>query len=121
VERRDEKYLDMTMAELEILLGEHLIGSGLGSKRMSDEMKRRAGRNWFEQNLHKLRAAICQKDSLLMSMFARDKKDRNMIFARICDLVAASFHLFPAAVIAGMVLHYGIDRLCTSGKHAKRS
>jgi hypothetical protein len=120
MEESDEKYREMPMNQLEILLGEHLLASGLGSKPVTGEMKRRAGRNWFERNLHNLRAAICQKDSLVMSMFAREKKDRNMLFARICDLVAASFHLFPAAVIAGMVLHYGIDQLCTSGKHGKR-
>jgi hypothetical protein len=112
----DRNYLAMSEEELDLVLGEALLASSLGSKQISDTEKRTAAKNWFTANLKRIVQAVCIDAGVTNFLLGPQRKERNLLFVTVADALVKMFgqevHFVPTGALAAKLIHYGIDNLC---------
>lgn len=105
--------LALPLDEIEIVLGEALLGDEFGAKDASDAEKRRIARRWFEENLASFREHVCGSGLVKEALTGPGKKDRNAILGALVDILGSHYGMtVPVAALSVMIMHYGLDRLC---------
>lgn len=110
--------LDESIVDLEIRLGEYLLkDSALGVKPPSSTDKQRAAKRWFDSQIEDFRTLICTS-SIIQSLFGEDPRirSRNEIFSAVFDLLASRYNWLPVGTLAAILVHYGVDQLCSFPK-----
>ena len=108
--------LDLPSEELDRRLGRALTAGEFGAKDLSDAETEASGRRWFNAHLGDFRRMICLESPLRKQIFADEQIARTTLFAAVIDEV--NKHTFgvelPSAVLAARLVHYGLDKLCSS-------
>ncbi len=108
----ENSFLEMSSAELDLLLGESLVAEEFGAKELSAVEKQAAARRWFASHLHDFQQVLCVSP-VRTSIFSADKADRNTLFAAVVDTLGKVTGLpVPVAVLSARIIHYGLDKLC---------
>jgi hypothetical protein len=102
------------LAQLEIIIGDALLAEEFGSKEHSDAEKRSVARRWFENNLDAFRRQVCGSSTVVQAAIGPAKKDRNALLGALVDVLGTLYGAtVPVAALAAMIVHYGVDRLCS--------
>jgi hypothetical protein len=110
--------LDMSAAELDLVIGESLLAGQFGSKPASDTEKQALARRWFEINQDRFRNAVCPNPIVSGYLLGKENKTRNELLAAVVDalLKLGGWGTIPVAVLSARLLNYGLDRLCPENK-----
>jgi len=110
----DPQLLNKSEQELQMILGAHILGAGLGGKPPSESDKRKAGSSWFEANLGKLRSVLCGNNAI-RDYLSGSNKDMADIFSKVFDLLLLStvFHGWPIGALSALAIRYGLKRICS--------
>lgn len=111
---RDARLLEVPQEDLETRLGEYLLKDFLGTKPPGVSDKRNAARLWLESQKAAFRDLICNSPEVL-SLVGRGglTRDRNLLFFAVYDALAPRYGLAPIGSLTAMLIHYGIDALCS--------
>lgn len=108
------KFLSKSNEEMDLIIGESLLGEGFGSKPASDSEKLEAAKNWFESNLNRFKNAVCPNPLVREYILGKKNQTRNEIFAAVVDglLKLGGWGSVPVAVLSARLVNYGLDQLC---------
>ena len=107
------RYANLSVEELELIVGEYLLtGMSLQAKPRTPRDLRLAAKRWFKITRSDVAKIICG-DPTVKSIVGDGTRDRNALIGAIIDLLqVVIFSSVPAAALATMIVHYGIDKLC---------
>jgi hypothetical protein len=106
------RVLEMSTDELDLAIGECLMG--LGSKSASESETKAVANRWFEINLDRFHDAVCPNPVVQKYLLGQDNKTRNELLAAVVDalLTLGGVGTIPITVLSARLIHYGLDQLC---------
>jgi hypothetical protein len=107
-----DRFLELSDAQLDALIGEHLLEGDFGAKDVTAAEKQRIGASWFESRRDEFRQSVCTSQAVRVYVGQSGATEKELADAVVGALAFLAGGPVPVALLAAKVLRFGLTRLC---------